>query len=70
MDANPIETGVAIDMGVVRGLITVLTFVVFLGITWWAYHKENRARFDADAMMPFAGDDEVAQTSNPKEGRA
>jgi cytochrome c oxidase cbb3-type subunit 4 len=63
MDANTVETGamigMTVDMGVVRGLITVLTMAVFFGITWWAYHRGNRKRFDADAMLPFSDDEQM-----------
>ena len=42
------------DMGVVRGVITIVTMVTFLGICWWAYRSGNRQRFEEDALMPFA----------------
>ena len=63
------DAGLPIDMGFVRGLITLLTFAVFLGITWWAYHKNNRARFDDDAMLPFREDEEIAPAPIRGEGR-
>ncbi len=49
------------DMGEVRGVITVLTMLCFFGIFWWAYRPGNRRRFDEDAMIPFLDDgaDEV-----------
>ncbi len=45
------------EMGWMRGVITVLTLAVFLGICWWAYRPGNKSRFEADAMLPFADDD-------------
>jgi cytochrome c oxidase cbb3-type subunit 4 len=48
------------EMGVMRGLITVLTLAVFLGICWWAYRPGNKTRFEADAMLPFDDDDAAA----------
>lgn len=62
MDASTSETGAMIDMGVVRGLITLLTMAVFFGITWWAYHRGNRERFEADALLPFTDDEPIATT--------
>ncbi len=60
MDPNATtQLATAVDMGVVRGLITVLTMAVFFGITWWAYHRDNRERFEQDALMVFT-DDEIA----------
>ena len=49
------------DMGGLRGLITVLTLAAFLGICWWAYRPANRKRFEKDAMLVFhEKDDEKA----------
>jgi len=61
MDGNAISTG-AIDMGVVRGLITALTMAVYAGIFWWAYRRGNRARFEADALLPFADEEPGAES--------
>jgi cytochrome c oxidase cbb3-type subunit 4 len=41
------------EMGFLRGLITVVTLAVFLGICWWAYRPGNKSRFEEDAMLPF-----------------
>ena len=41
-------------MGEVRGIITLLTFLSFLGVCWWAYRSANRQRFERDALLPFA----------------
>lgn len=45
------------DFGLMRGLITLLTLVTFLGICWWAYSSENRTRFEEDGWLAF-GDEE------------
>jgi len=47
------------DMGDVRGLITIVTLATFVGICWWAYHAENRDRFEQDALLPFADEPEA-----------
>lgn len=41
------------DIGTIRGLITVLTMITFLAICWWAYRSANRKRFEEDAWLPF-----------------
>ena len=51
-----------LDMGTVRGLITLLTLVSFLGICWWAYRPGNRSRFEEDGWMPF-DHDEIPDTA-------
>lgn len=59
MDSTTTQNLFSLDMGFVRGLITALTMFVFLCITWWAYHRGNRERFEADAMMPFLEDEPI-----------
>jgi len=44
------------SQGLAQGFITVLTFLVFIGICAWAYRPCNRSRFDADARLPFDDD--------------
>lgn len=34
-------------------IFTVFSLLVFLGILYWAYSKENQQRFDAAALLPF-----------------
>jgi len=41
------------DLGIVRGLITVVTLATFLGICWWAYRPASRERFEADGLLVF-----------------
>ncbi len=50
-----------IDMGEIRGVITIITMVCFFGIFWWAYRRGNRARFEEDALIPFLDDDRAAR---------
>ncbi len=54
------------DINWVRGLMTVLWMIVFIGIVWWAWHPRTKARFDEAANLPFA-DDKLTQSSNMKE---
>ncbi|MBI3230542.1 MAG: cbb3-type cytochrome c oxidase subunit 3 [Burkholderiales bacterium] len=34
-------------------VFTVVSLIVFVGILWWAYSKENRARFEALGHLPL-----------------
>jgi cytochrome c oxidase cbb3-type subunit 4 len=43
-----------------RSVITVTSFLTFLGIIWWAYGPRRRAAFDEAALLPFADDDAVS----------
>ncbi|MBS0501988.1 MAG: cbb3-type cytochrome c oxidase subunit 3 [Burkholderiaceae bacterium] len=44
------------DINVLRGVITVVTFIVFVGIVVWAWSGRNRARFEEAARLPFEQD--------------
>ncbi len=46
----------------VRVVITVVSFVVFLLIVWWAYSGRQKQRFDEAANLPFADDDMQQRT--------
>lgn len=41
------------DMGLLRGVIAMVTLATFLGIVWWAYRPRNRKRFEEDAWLAF-----------------
>jgi len=40
-------------------VMTVISFLTFLGILWWAYASHSSSDFDAIANLPFADDDAV-----------
>ena len=35
------------DSIVINSIITVVSFVIFIGIIYWAYAKQNKAKFEA-----------------------
>ena len=41
------------DINTLRSIVTVVAFVVFIGIVIWAWSGRNRARFDEAARLPF-----------------
>lgn len=49
------------DMTLIRSVFTVLMFVIFLGICWWAYSSRNKKKFDEYARMAL--EDEDANTN-------
>ena len=42
-----------------RSAITVLAFVVFIGIVFWAYSRRRKAAFDEAAQLPFTEDEDL-----------
>ncbi|AEV26016.1 MULTISPECIES: CcoQ/FixQ family Cbb3-type cytochrome c oxidase assembly chaperone [Azospira] len=58
------------DINDLRSIVTVLAFMSFVGIVWWAYGKGARKGFDEAANLPFADDDaEVITDLSRKEER-
>ena len=46
------------DINDVRGLSSIVSIIVFVGIFWWAYGSSRRKRFNDDAQIPFMDDDD------------
>ena len=44
------------DINTLRSLVTVLTFVSFVGIVIWAYSGRARRGFEEAAQLPFDED--------------
>jgi cytochrome c oxidase cbb3-type subunit IV len=47
------------DIGTVRGLITVALLIAFIALVLWAYSKRRKADFDELARMPLEDDSPV-----------
>lgn len=45
--------------GIIGSAVTVLFFVIFVAIVWWAYHKDNRQKYEDAAKLPFVGEDDA-----------
>lgn len=43
----------------IGSVVTVVFFITFLGIVWWAYGSSRKARFEADARIPFEEADDL-----------
>jgi cytochrome c oxidase cbb3-type subunit IV len=49
-----------------RNIVTVLSFLTFIGIVWWAYSARRSADFETAANLPFA--DEQMQAAEKQHG--
>ncbi len=45
------------DIQTLRSVVTVVGFLAFLGIVFWAYGSAQKSRFDAAARLPFDEED-------------
>ena len=41
------------DINTVRVLVTVVSFIAFLGVVWFAMHPGNKQRFEEAAQSPI-----------------
>ncbi|MGP3792616.1 cbb3-type cytochrome oxidase subunit 3 [Pseudomonas sp. B392_1p] len=46
------------DIGILRGLGTILVFAAFIGVVAWAYNSKRQCAFNEAANLPFADDPE------------
>ncbi|MFB9134166.1 CcoQ/FixQ family Cbb3-type cytochrome c oxidase assembly chaperone [Vibrio sp. AK197] len=46
------------DIGTIHSIWTIVLFVSFIGVVWWAFGKSRKARFEEDANMIFADEQE------------
>jgi cytochrome c oxidase cbb3-type subunit 4 len=49
---------VNVDMNIVREIVTVVSFLAFVGILAWVGHKGNAGRFEQASRLPFEEGDE------------
>ena len=44
------------DTGTFGAVVTVLFFLLFIFILWWAFRRENKQKFEDAANLPFQED--------------
>jgi cytochrome c oxidase cbb3-type subunit 4 len=52
------------NQGIIGSIFTVVVFVIFIGIVWWAYSKKSKTSFDQAANLVF--DDEEKKDNDRK----
>ncbi len=45
------------DMGTVRGLLTAILLVLFIGLVAWTWSRKRKPEYDEAAKMPLNDDD-------------
>jgi cytochrome c oxidase cbb3-type subunit IV len=50
---------IALNMGIVRGLLTLVLFLAFMTLWAWAWSKNRKADFDHLARLPLEDHDLV-----------
>lgn len=44
------------DIGTLRGILTAILLVLFIGIVIWSYSRQRRSDFDKAARLPLDDD--------------
>ncbi|WP_260258479.1 cbb3-type cytochrome oxidase subunit 3 [Vibrio intestinalis] len=45
------------DIGTIHSIWTIVLFISFIGVVWWAYGKSRKARFEEAANLVFADEE-------------
>ena len=49
------------DIGMIRGLGTVVVMVAFVGLALWVFNPRRKKDFDEATQLPFADDPEASK---------
>ncbi|WP_027592925.1 MULTISPECIES: CcoQ/FixQ family Cbb3-type cytochrome c oxidase assembly chaperone [unclassified Pseudomonas] len=49
------------DIGMIRGLGTVVVMVAFVGLALWVFNPRRKQEFDEATRLPFADDPEATR---------
>ncbi len=58
------------DMGLFRGLLTVIVMALFLGLWFWSWSKKRDAEFEAASRVPLEDDDQPPAINSKTEQRS
>jgi len=58
--------GIGGDWHLIRGAMTVISFLTFCGLMAWAYSKGSRKNFDQASQLPLDDDFDVEQFGERK----
>jgi cbb3-type cytochrome oxidase subunit 3 len=56
-----------VDVNFLRICVTVVSFIVFIGVCWWALRSGNRQRFSEASLLPLEDDLEGNSLFNREE---
>ncbi|MFT0212406.1 cbb3-type cytochrome c oxidase subunit 3 [Pseudomonas sp. F1_0610] len=58
------------DIGTLRGIGTVLVFVAFVCLVFWAYSNKRKSTFDEAASLPFADEEPKPEMQDEHSSRS
>ncbi|MBI5257079.1 MAG: cbb3-type cytochrome c oxidase subunit 3 [Burkholderiales bacterium] len=51
------------ELNELRSVVTVMLFIVFIGIVIWAWSQRRREAFDSAAQLPLIDDESVTDSA-------
>ncbi|WP_150573661.1 cbb3-type cytochrome oxidase subunit 3 [Pseudomonas fluorescens] len=58
------------DIGMIRGLGTVVVLVAFVGLALWVFSPRRKRDFDEATQLPFADDPKASQHVEQAQAKA
>jgi len=58
------------DIGMIRGLGTVVVMVAFVGLALWVFNPRRKREFDEATQLPFADDPEAKKHVEQAQAKA
>ena len=58
------------DIGMIRGLGTVVVMVAFVGLALWVFNPRRKKEFDEATRLPFADDPEASKHVEQAQAKA
>lgn len=55
------------DQGLIGSIFTIVVFVCFACIVWWAFSSRNKKKFDDAANLPFADEPDKGEQQDKRE---
>jgi cytochrome c oxidase cbb3-type subunit 4 len=52
------------DQGTIGTIFTLVVFISFIGVVWWAFSRRNTKRFEEAANLPFADEEQQQADTN------
>lgn len=60
----------AMDIGTLRGLGTLVVMLAFIGLALWVFSGRRKADFDEATLLPFADDPQALERVKAERARA
>ena len=55
------------DQGTIGTIFTLIVFISFIGVVWWAFSSRNTKRFDEAANLPFADEEQKSKETHSEQ---